>query len=232
MKYLIFIGLLVIAIIGGKSMYLSTNSTEVISPSRSAADYNITVLAEPLTDTIIAITVNTNIPLPIKVALGVSLKGQNPEDIYIGYSEQVTLRTSEQSLTINTFDQKLPTADYIAEVSFYPAWGAIGENVEASQISGKVYGSASLRLVGTGESVLNATRRDKLQIWVIDNVIVGTDWNETRFVSQLGNFDELVSDLRVQNSYYFPDADMTIIVNRFQGESGKVATWRMGLASR
>lgn len=230
--------LFIVAIYFGRSyFYVEDNTVSSVPSSVSKTDlqhdYGISISATAMTDSSVKLSINTNIPLPVRVAVSISLKGQKPKDIYIGLSEFVTLRTAEQTFVINTSSEKLPTGDYIAEVTFYPLWGAKNGNPEAQIIKEEISDSAELHLIGTGESVNNAKLRDELQVWVMNNVFPGitsgTKWEQKFFVSKLGSFEKINAENRLQDAYYFPNADMTIIV---YSVTGTVAAWRMGRAAQ
>ena len=97
---------------------------------------------------------------------GMSLKGQKPDDTYIGYSKRIKLASSEQTLVIDALSQKkkLPSGDYVAEVTFYPRWGAKNGNPKASIIKQQISDSVEVRLKGSGESSNDAGERNKLQM--------------------------------------------------------------------
>lgn len=62
------------------------------------------------------------------------------------------------------------------------------------------------------------------------NVISGTPWDQSDFQKRLGKAVKRHSDLsHLHDAYYFPGADMTLIVNRFKNE---VSVWRMGQETR
>lgn len=194
-------------------------------------EYTISVSAKPVSAYGIEFTVKTNIPLPVEVMAGMSLKGQKPDDTYIGYSKRIKLASSEQTFVIDTSDQKkkLPSGEYLAEVTFYPRWGAKNGNPKASSIKQQISDSVEVRLKGSGESSSDANERNKLRRWVMENVIVGTVWNEHDFVQRLSAYERIKADWNVHEGFYFPKADMTILVNTYKGT---VSTWRMGRASK
>ena len=197
----------------------------------ASEEYTISVSAKPVSAYGVEFTVKTNIPLPVEVMAGMSLKGQKPDDIYIGYSKRVKLASSEQTFVIDASSQKkkLPSGDYVAEVTFYPGWGAKNGNPKASIIKQQISDSVEVRLKGSGESSSDAGERNKLQMWVMENVIVGTVWNEPDFVRRLGAYERIKADRNLHEGFYFPKADMTILVNTYKGT---VSTWCMGRASK
>ena len=65
---------------------------------------------------------------------------------------------------------------------------------------------------------------------MIDNVPSDAPWSEEKFRTKLGPFEKSVSTLSpLHDAYYFSDADVTLIVNRFRHE---VSIWRVGRAVR
>ena len=194
-------------------------------------DYNMSLSVNILSPYSAEFTVETDILLPVDIMAGFDLKGQKPTDTYIGYSEKVRLSTPKQSFTIDASKQKdkLPSGDFIAEVTFYPRWGAKEGNPKARHIKEKISSSVEISLTGSGESSSVAAKRKELQKWVIENVIIGTAWDERRYVNQLGDYKTIKADHRLHEGYYFPDADMTLLVNTYKGS---ISTWRIGRASK
>jgi hypothetical protein len=182
-----------------------------------------------ISSNLVRFTITTNLPLPIDVMVDVSLSGLAPEDTWVGHQLRVSLvdPVTVVDLDISQASQPLPSAEYEAEVSFYPRWGAAGN--PTAQGAPEMHWSDQIALVGSGENRNAATRRNELRSWVVENVIVGTPWNENRFSARLGEFEKSPSTLSHHDAYYFADADMTIIVNRISNE---VAIWRMGRAGR
>jgi len=64
----------------------------------------------------------------------------------------------------------------------------------------------------------------------MSNLDMNTPWNENEFVARLGRYESTPSTMsRLHEALYFPDADMTLIVNRVRNE---VTIWRMGRTVR
>ena len=203
----------------------------LISVSTYAEEYTLTISAKPASEYSVEFTVKTNIPLPVEVMATVDLKNQKPDDIYIGYSDRIKLTSPIQTFILNASSMKLPSGDYVAEVTFYPRWGAKDGNPKASNIKQQLSDSVELRLKGSGESSSDAEQRKKSQRWVMENVIIGTPWDKTTFTNKLGDYEELkVANRNPQiiKVYYFPEVDMTIFVNAYKNT---VATWRKGKTS-
>lgn len=189
--------------------------------------YRITVEAKPDSNNVKMI-VTTNLPLPVEVMAHVGLAGQKDDDVYIGTdSERVTLDEARTEIELAAVDVRrapLPDGMYQAEVSFYPRWGAKNDAAEAApQVDGR---SQPLRIGNTSFSADAAKRRNEQREWVMENVVPRVPWNEASFVERLGKFEKAPSDLsRLHDAYYFPEPDMTLIVNRLRKE---VSVWRMG----
>ncbi|TCP92756.1 hypothetical protein C8J42_102532 [Sphingomonas sp. PP-CE-1A-559] len=172
-------------------------------------------------------TITTNMPLPIQVATSVDLVGQKGQDVYIGYQgEHVTLNKPSTVVILDTAlaDKPLPAADYEASVNFYPKWGAEGNALAASAppLEAKVV----FKLDGSGGTAKNATLLRERQKWVMLNVIARTPWDKADFERRLGKAEKRHSDMsHLHDAYYFPGADMTLIVNRLKNE---VTVWRLG----
>lgn len=204
----------------------------IANPIKEALEeYTMSVSAKPVSPYGAEFTVKSNIPLPVEIMAGISLKGQKPDDTYIGYSERIKLASSKQTFIIDPSSQnkKLPSGVFVAEVTFYPRWGAKNGNPKASIIKRQISDSVEFRLDGSGESSNDTIERNKLQTWVMENVIVGTVWNEQNFVRRLGEYKTIKADRNLHEGFYFPKADMTILVNTYKGT---VSTWRIGRASK
>ena len=140
------------------------------------------------------------------------------------------LTTPEQTIELDGMSENLPSGDYTAEVAFYPRWGAKNGTKQAKAIMQKIVGAVDVILSGSGESIGHANQRNDAQMWVMENVIFGTAWNEGLFVQRMGQFEKSASTLsRLHDAFYFPKTDMTIIVSRVPK---KVVAWRIGKATR
>lgn len=207
---------------------LSAN-VEAPVEAEEPTNFEISVVASAVSAYVVALTIKTDIPLPIEVMASVSIKNQNPTDTYIGVSKRVKLTSPEQTITLDGESENLPAGEYTAEVTFYPRWGAEAGPQEAKKIKEVITGEADIILVGSGESKSQADQRNVAQKWVFENVIVGTPWNESLLVEKLGQFSKSEADLNFHDAYYFPGAGMTLIVNRLKNS---VALWRIGRATK
>ena len=192
-------------------------------------DYFITVQATPVSTYVVSLVVTTNMPLPVEVMAGVSAKDQAPTDTFIGVSERITLTSPEQTIELDGRSENLPSGDYIADVTFYPRSGAENGTEQAKTIQQEIIGAVDVTLDGSGESRDQADQRNVAQKWVMENVSVGTVWNENQFVQRMGGFEKSASTLNHHDAFFFPETDMTIIVSRVKNT---VATWRLGEATQ
>lgn len=197
--------------------------------AEESVSFEILVAASPVSAYAVELTIRTNIPLPIEVMASISIKDQAPTDTYIGVSQRIRLTSREQTVTLDGEGANLPAGEYTAEVTFYPRWGAESGSQEAKEIEEEIIGEADIRLAGSGESKSQADQRNVAQMWVMENVIFRTPWSESQFVQRLGRFSKSEADLNFHDAYYFPEADMTIIVNRLKNS---VTVWRMGRATK
>jgi hypothetical protein len=194
----------------------------VVSPD---VEYKIAVSAEPVSAYRVKLTVNTNIPLPIEVAASVSINDQAPTETYIGVSKFFKLESAGQTFILDGTKERLPSGDYTTEVTFYPRWGAKNGSEEAKKIGEEISGAAKVTIVGSGETREQFEQRVTDQKWIMNDVNIGTVWNEEDFSYRLGKFIKSKADLNFNDAYYFPRADMTIIVNRLKNS---VTIWRFG----
>lgn len=184
--------------------------------------------AETVSKDAVRFTVTTNLPTPFRVATAVNLAGQNDDDLYVGYSEFVTLTGQTNTFTLDTSKAKtpLPTGDYEAEVNFYPNWK---ENVALKTVP-KLTAMKPVALKGSGKSAEVAMLRNERQRWVMSTTHMNMPWDEQLYVDKLGPYEKSQADMsHLHDAYYFPDADITLIVNRLKNE---LTIWRLGRESR
>lgn len=190
----------------------------------------LAVAAKPVSDHEVEFTITTSLPPPVEVMASVDLAGQKDDDVYIGHSERVRLSGPVTRAVVDTSKAKqdLPAGDYVAAVAFYPRWGAEG-NARAAGAP-ELRASQPVTLRASGVSRAAAQARNARQVWVMENVIVGTPWDEAAFVKRLGPYEKSPAELsHLHDAYYFPGADMTLIVNRLRNE---VSIWRTGRQTR
>lgn len=224
-----------ILFVGAFAVLVGRNDPNLADPVKTEAatspseSYNISVAATAVSAYEVSLDVTTNIPVPIEVMASVSIKDQDPQDTYIGVSQRVTLTSSEQTVEIDGRNERLPTGEYVAEVTFYPRWGAENGSSEAKLIEEEIIGQADVSLTGSGVGKSQTDAQNVAQKWVMLNVDIGMSWNESQFVEKLGPFSKTESDLNLHDAYYFEEADMTIIVNSLKNT---VTIWRMGQATK
>lgn len=194
------------------------------------ANPQIALRAEPVSSNEVRFVVTTNLPLPVEVMASVSLAGQRPDATWIGHQQRVTLERPTTTFVLDTSaaQRPLPRGSYEAEISFYPRWGAARNSAAAA--APELNAVQAITLQGSGMARADAELRNERQRWVMENVVMHTPWNEASFVDRLGRYEKSQAELsHLHDAYYFPGADMTLIVNRLLGE---VTIWRMGRASR
>lgn len=191
-----------------------------------AAKPEISLKATPISDHAVRFEVRTTLPLPVEVMADLNLAGQKPTDIWIGYQERITLTEPVSTFVLDTSksDDILPSGDYEAGVAFYPRWGAAGNPAAAK--APELAATQTVTLTASGTSRAAAERKNVLQGWVMENVAMNTPWNEAQYVARLGRYQKRPSTMsHLHDAYYFPEADMTLIVNRLRNE---ITIWRLG----
>ncbi len=194
-------------------------------------DYYIKLSATSISEYVVKCEINTNIPLPVEVMASINLIDQNPDDLYIGYSEKVVLKDSIQTVVLNSAYKKLPSGNYTAEITYYPQWGAENGNPKALEIKKTLKGKYDVLLKGSGVSATDFLQKKNKQFWVMENVWTGINWDKNLVVSEIGTYQELVVTCMnpdIIKAYYFTDADMTIFV---RANKQSVLTWEKGQAT-
>jgi hypothetical protein len=180
------------------------------------------------TEDVIEYLVQTNIPLPVQCMFGIDLEGQDPDDIWIGSSQKVTINKSPFSYELDISKSKLSSGNYQASVSYYHYWGARDGNDLSKQIKENIENSVNVVLVTSNDNVTKKKESDKKQLWVMENLWVGVKWDKKNVVNHLGKYEKLIVSNKNSNIvkvFYFPDADMTIFVSKPLNE---ILTWRSG----
>ena len=225
LKTFIFLAILASALWLGNS--LISGSLDGNKRSSKSAP-KIEVGSKVKTENVIEFTIETNIPLPIEIMASIDLKNQNPDDVHIGTRKKIKIDKSPLVFDFNIAEAKLPSGEYQTKVTFYPKWGAKNGNELARKIQTAISGFSSIELSTSHESAERTIEFNRKQSWVMDNVAIETPWDENKFKIALGNFDELQVTNRnpkIIKVYYFPEADMTIFVNKLKKS---VLTWRTG----
>lgn len=205
------------------SEQVEAEAAPTVDPSASTID----IQAAPLDSSRVKFMISSSLPTPVEVMASVALAGQKPDDVFIGHSERVRLTGPFTEVIIDTSaaSEPLPTGEYTAEVNFYPRWGAQNGN-PAAQKAPEISAATSITLVGSGENPVAAKRRNELQRWVMNNMGANEVWDQNSFEKRLGKARKGPSTMsHLHDAYYFPDANITFLVNRLKGE---VTVWRMG----
>jgi hypothetical protein len=179
-------------------------------------------------------SISTNIPLPIELMIGISPKESFPNDPAYGFSKRIRLSNSPKKYICkaeNTYGlnpTKLKNGEYIAEVKFYPSWGAKKGNPLSSKINDIIKSSFPIIIdtESTGTLELEIEKSIK-QTWGI-GIAIKDIWVEKKFIKNLGEYQELKTvgrDPKIVKTYYFPQADMTFFVSK---TTNQVLMWKLG----
>lgn len=190
--------------------------------------WQLDLSARPLPGRKVEFTITTNIPLPIDVMAEVHLVGGKPRDPWIGYQERVGVDKSPMVIVLDTSksEESLPKGNYEARVFFNSRYA---KNPQAAAIKGSYKPTCELGTLGSGESAAARMKREQQQRWVMENIIGGDAWSPIEWWWRFGKSEEVPLDAglnpRVLKAFYFPDIDMTFIVNTLKGE---ITAWRLG----
>lgn len=201
----------------------------ILATGLSAQSLEITSVA--VAGDSVEIVVETTMLPPFEVMVGLSLAGQDPEDVFIGTSVRLTVTGSGQILTVpaQRRGEPLPAGDYLAEVGFYPRWGAKSSSGPTRLVTEVLHARAPVTLGGAREAAGDVARRDALQRWVMLNVAAGDRFDRARLTERLGASEETgVSNRNAAiRAHYFAEADMTLFENAL---TGRLVTWKLGRA--
>lgn len=209
----------------------STSSSNVEGMTKQEAishppeGYSISASSQ-LNDNELLLELATNIPGTIEIMAGISLSNQAPDDVWIGKNQRVRLANGTGKVTFDVSD--LPSGQYEVEAAFYPRWGFQDEVSKLSGVDENIEYKHPVSLKGSGEPAEVVAQRNEDQKWVMENIIVGSEWEPEFWKSRFGQWKEFPVTTRnpdVISNYYFEFLDMTIIVNTLKDE---VVTWRMG----
>lgn len=160
------------------------------------------------------------------VMASVNLADLKDDDVWIGYNEKLLLSEANQTFVLDTSksNDPLPSGEYEVEVNFYPRWGA--DNNEKAKNVPELRSSQNLTLLGSGQTEQSVKVKNDRQRWVMSSLDMNTPWDEARFVTKLGPYEKYQSDMsHLHDAYYFPESDITLLVNRLKVE---VTVWRLG----
>jgi hypothetical protein len=203
----------------------SEDMTKQVAISHPPEGYSISASSQ-LDDNKVLLELATNIPGTIEIMAGISLSNQDPDDVWIGKNKRVRLENGTGQVTFDVSD--LPSGQYEVEATFYPRWGFQDEASKLSGIDENIEYTYPITLKGSGEPAEVAAQRNEDQKWVMENIIVGSEWEREFWMSRFGQWEEFPVTTRnpdIISNYYFESLDMTIIVNTLKDE---VVTWRMG----
>lgn len=182
-------------------------------------------------DGMVEIIIETTIDGPIEVMADIGLRGQEPDDIYVGSGGRVTLDGASTTVVISTLDgdgANLPSGDYEVTATFYPRWGAENAPIRTQEITDLIEADPyQITLTGSGISSEAVLDRANKRQWIMLNVFPGMPFRDDVFDRNLGTSIVLPSVIRRGQiaAWYFPKADVTVFVDT---PSGNVATWRNG----
>lgn len=180
-------------------------------------------------------SIETNISLPIEVMIGIGSSSSKPEDPAYGFSKRVKIDKSPTKFTVDAKDTygytstDLKSGTYIADVTFYPTWGAKGNNIIAKKIKSKVVGTSIVE-IGTnkkGDLINSEIDKSIKQTWGM-RIAIKDKWIKKNFIKNLGMYEELKTkgrDPAEVKTYYFPEADMTFFISKKRNE---VLMWKFG----
>lgn len=203
----------------------SEDMTKQEAISHPPEGYSISASSQ-LDDNKVLLELATNIPGTIEIMAGISLSNQDPDDVWIGKNQRVRLENGAGQVTFDVSD--LPSGQYEVEATFYPRWGFQDEVSKLSGVDENIEYTHPISLKGSGEPAEVAEQRSEDQKWVMENVIVGSEWEPEFWKSRFGQWEEFpVTTMNpdIISNYYFESLDMTIIVNTLKDE---VVTWRTG----
>ena len=189
---------------------------------------SLSVEAQPI-DGEVEFTVKTNLPTPIAATASLDLQGLKDNDTAVGTSKDVILNAPVTNFAVksvndvNSLDGKpLPKGNYDASILVGPKWT---QNTAISSLPSNIEAKQTV-VLGGSRSAASVRQKDDLQRWAVDNVPSNEPWSAARFRAKLGPYSESPSTLSpLHDAYYFPQADMTLIVNRVRDE---VSIWGTG----
>ena len=228
--------ILMTAVLAGCDTSNDPEGSSVVAGSSSAAEdkkishppegYSLSVHSQKLDGGRVRLEFTTNIPGTIEIMAGISLSGQEPDDTWIGKNERVRLVDGSGQTTLDV--KGLPAGEYDVEAAFYPRWGFQDEESRSSGVDEQLEDKHPISITGSGEPAELVAQRNKNQKWVMENVVMGAEWEPDFWRRRFGEWDEFPVKTRnpaVISNYYFKSLDMTLIVNTLKNE---IVVWRMG----
>lgn len=210
--------------------------TNVTPPAKAAW---IKVSASPTGPFTVDVDVTTNLPDDAVLSASMGLAAQDPNDTFIGTSfEKINIKDGKASFVIDgtkrvmPINSTLPAGTYDVAVDFHPLWEENRALAAGLGVTDTVTGLAQVDLGGSGESAANAQAKAEVRKWAMTNINMSDKWDAAYYTKKLGGYEELPlenGNPEVLKVYYFPDVDMTLIVNVYKGE---ITVWRDGRANR
>ena len=204
-----------------------------------ASEYWVKVEAEATGPYTVDATINSNIPGDIALAVDLSLKGLQPDEVAIGtgftsvpFSGQPVTVVIDGEKKVTPINSKLPSGDYDVNVSFYPRWTENRATAESLNIEDTVEASTTVTLTASGEDSTKAIAKQEGQRWVMMNIGGDHPWDRSALVNRYGEpeyIEHTSLNPRIMKNYYFKSIDMTFIVNI---DKGRILTWRLGRVSQ
>ena len=203
-----------------------------------SGEYWINVKATPTDRYTVDVKIETNIPGAIVLAVTLALKGQSPQETFIGTNFiRVPVSGGKAKATIDgskramPHGSKLPAGDYDVEVSFYPRWSENKVAASAAKINDTIEGKDSVVLSASGQSSSSVKAAAHGQRWVMENFYMNYPWKPEFWRNKFGELQQVEyrgsGNPRILKMYYIKSINMTLLVNDLKKE---IVTYRMGLA--
>lgn len=167
----------------------------------------------------VSVEVQTNLPDTAVLSASLGLANQNPDDVFIGTAfREMAIHDVRARLEIDgekwvqPADATLPAGTYDVEVAFHPLWEQNREIAQTLGIADSVQAGEQVTLTASGGSAEAEQKRQQDQKWIMQNVDMGTPWDEAKYVGRFGSYRELPledGNPRVLKMLYFPSIDMT-----------------------
>lgn len=223
------IAFIVLAAIAPKAPIQRPPKAATTKQATIPANYDLSLVAKQVSNTVVEMEISTNLPPPVEVMVGITMTGLKDEDTWVGYNERIKLTSAKTThlLNIAQASKPLPNTSYMAEVQFFPSWGAGGNS--AAQKAPELQAKAQIELQNLGStsvSAISVIQKNERRKWVMENVNMRMPWDEKKFVAKLGDYEKSPASMSpLHDAYYFSNADMTLVVNRVRNE---VTVWRDG----
>ena len=186
------------------------------------------------------VEIKTNIPGSIVLAVSLALRGQKPQDTFIGTDFiRVPVMDGKAKVTIDgrkraiPYGSKLPAGDYNVEVSFYPRWPQNEVAAREANINDTIGGRDTIVLSASGRSSSSAKAAADGQRWVMEHFYTNYPWKPEFWRKKFGQMKQVEyrgsGNRRILKMYYIKSINITLLVNDLKKE---IITYRMGLAHK